>query len=211
MSKILRIDASSRVDASSSRLVGDYLEMRLLTAMHQPSVVRRDVGVKGPGHITNATIEAMFGVGKKRLFGGEAATKTSDAVIAEVREAEVIIITTPMYNFGVPSALKAWIDQLVRVGQTFAYENGEFRGLLASKPVYVIVAYGAPGYADGPLRSADFVRPYLEFVLRFIGLTYIKFIGIEGTSGGTVPAASAQAHAKAAIDALVAPNMRAAA
>lgn len=201
MSTILRIDASSRIANSHSRAIGNLVEARLTEPGARVS--RRDLSSAPLGHITDATIEAMFGVARKRMFGGAtSATRLSDQVIDEVREAGAIIITTPMYNFGLPSALKAWIDQLVRVQKTFAYENGEFRGLLQSKPVYVVIAYGARGYADGALKPADFVRPYLDFVLRFIGLTDLHFITVEGTSGSEEAGAIARAEAVAQIGAL---------
>jgi FMN-dependent NADH-azoreductase len=202
MPRILRVDASSRVENSHSRAIGDLVEAKLIAALRASKVVRRDVGVNPPPHIRNDTIEAMFGVAGKRRFGAGRATRLSDAIIAELTAADAIVITTPMYNFGIPSALKAWLDQLVRIGKTFSFENGNFHGLLASKPVYVVAAYGAPGYTDAALKSADFVRPYLEFILRFVGLSDLRFVAIEGTSGSAESTKAARANAVAQVDAL---------
>lgn len=196
MPTILRIDASSRAANSHSRAIGNEVEKQLMQFLAGARIIRRDLAAHPIKHIANATIEAMFGVAKIRRFGAKDATRTSDAIIHDVRTADAILITTPMYNFGIPSALKAWIDQLVRVRETFAYENGTFRGLLNTKPVYIVIAYGAGGYRHGPLSGADFVRPYLDFIMRFIGLTDVKFITIESTSGPEEAVASALVEAR---------------
>lgn len=208
MSMILRIDASSRLEGSQSRLLGDEVERRLIANSSPARVVRRDLARKPLEHIRAATIAIMFGQAKKRMFGRDPAIALSDEIIAEIKAAEAILITTPIYNFGLPSGLKAWIDQLVRINETFSYDGSNFAGLLAAKPVYVIIAYGAGGYVDGPMQSADFVKPYLDFVLRFIGLTRVTFITAEGTSGPGLEAGLSAARAQ--IAAAFAPHAKAA-
>lgn len=214
MSTLLRIDASSRIDGSHSRAIGDHLERRLRAELAGAWVMPRDLAKTPLEHIRNATIAAMFGAAKKRWFGKDPAIRMSDEIIAEVRDADAILLTTPIYNFGIPSALKAWIDQLVRINETFSYDGANFKGLLASKPVFVVIAYGASGYTNGPLKPADFVRPYLQFVLGFIGLTNVTVIAIEGTSGSAEAVAAALAAARADVDqrfgATASPMMKAA-
>lgn len=89
-----------------------------------------------------------------------------------------------MYNFSVPSALKAWIDQIVRIGRTFAYDGTNFTGLVTIKRAYVICAYGAGGYTDGGgFASFNFLEPYLKGLLSFLGITEIQFFNLQATTG----------------------------
>jgi len=104
---------------------------------------------------------------------------TSDQLIEELRSADTIIIGAPMYNFSISSSLKAWIDQIVRIGKTLGYGPDGPRGLLEAKEVMVITARGG-GYEKGTLTEAfDFQAPYLRHVLGFIGLTNVTFIHAE--------------------------------
>lgn len=183
MTNILRIDASSRSDGSYSRQLGDAVEKALTAAASAAVVTRRDLGADPVEHVRNLTITGYYTPADKMTADLKEATQLSDAIISEVKAADVLLITTPMYNFTIPSALKAWIDQLVRIGQTFAYDGQSFTGLLPGKKVYVIVAYGARGYTEnGPFAAADFVTPYLTFLFNFLGITDISFIPVEGTT-----------------------------
>ena len=96
-------------------------------------------------------------------------------------EADVLVIGVPMYNFSVPSTLKAWIDHIMRAGVTFKYDEKGPKGLVQGKKVYLAVASGGI-YSEGPMKAYDFVTPYLQTVLGFIGLTDITIIRAEGTS-----------------------------
>jgi len=95
---------------------------------------------------------------------------------------ETLLINTPMYNFSVPSALKAWIDQIVRSGETFSFspETG-FEGLVINKRAYVITATGAVFSNEG-MEALDFLTPYLKSLLSFLGFTEIEFFTVEGTT-----------------------------
>jgi FMN-dependent NADH-azoreductase len=111
--------------------------------------------------------------------GQRAYLSTSDQLIEELRSADTIIIGAPMYNFSISSPLKAWIDQIVRIGKTLGYGPNGPRGLLEAKEVMVITARGG-GYEIGPLTEGfDFQAPYLGHVLGFIGLTNVTFIHAE--------------------------------
>ncbi|NJR13041.1 MAG: hypothetical protein HC779_00325 [Phyllobacteriaceae bacterium] len=124
----------------------------------------------------------------------------SEAILADIAAADTILITTPMYNFGIPSALKGWFDQVVRINRTFSYDGKGFGGLVSVKKAYVVVAYGAPGYAnDGSFAAADFTAPYLKFILGFIGITDVTIIPVEGTSTDTATLEQIQQAAIAAL------------
>lgn len=183
MQTILRVDASSRTKASQSRALGDYFESVWLQQKPGDQVVRRDAVENLIPHIASQTITGFYTPAEK--FTGELRTATalSDRLIGELRAADVLLITVPIYNFSIPSALKAWIDQIVRIGHTFAYDGKSFTGLVTGKRAYIICAYGAGGYlGSGPLASYDFLKPYLTLILSFLGIQDIRFFAVEGTT-----------------------------
>lgn len=193
MHTLLRIDSSSRHDGSWSRRIGDDLVAHLAPER----TIRRDLATMPAPHISLATVGAFFSDPATHGPEDRQATALSDALIAEIEAADDILITVPMYNFGVPSALKAWIDQVVRIGRTFRFDGESFAGLLQGKRAFVVIAYGAAGYA-GDFRPADFVAPYLSFVLNFIGITDVTVIPVEGINMGRGDTAEAEARARIA-------------
>ena len=201
---LLRIDTSSRSTASVSRRVGDVLEQALSQRWPQAQWLRRDLASHPVEHLGLDTITGYFTPPDQLTPPLLAATATSDAVIAEVRRAEVLLITMPMYNFGLPSVLKAWIDQLVRIHQTVAFDGQQFTGLLTGKRAYVVVACGAGGYGPGgALAAGDFVQPYLRFVLGFLGITAVQFIPVEATNTDPAGLAATLAQMPATVAALL--------
>ncbi|WP_246047539.1 NAD(P)H-dependent oxidoreductase [Hankyongella ginsenosidimutans] len=111
-----------------------------------------------PSRISRWRRSAFFSDAATHGTAEKQATMLSDELIAEIEAADDILITVPMYNFGVPSALKAWIDQIVRVGRTFSFDGQNFGGLVTGKRAFIVIAYGAAGYA-GDFKPADFVAP----------------------------------------------------
>lgn len=103
----------------------------------------------------------------------------SDAAIAQLFSADIIVVGAPLYNFGIPSTLKAWIDHLARAGKTFSYSSGKPEGLVTGKKVYVAMSSGGI-YSEGPFQSYDFVAPYLQKTLGFMGMTDLSVIRVEG-------------------------------
>ena len=100
-----------------------------------------------------------------------------------------------MYNFSVPSALKSWIDQVVRINRTFSYDGKRFTGLVEAKRVVVVAAFGAEGYG-GALASADFVTPYLKFLFAFLGVSDVTVIPVESTTADAATIATNIGRAK---------------
>ena len=190
MATLLRIDSSSRLEGSFSRRFGDELASHL----DAERTIIRDL-VKDPApHIDAAAIAAFFSDPSGHGETEQMATALSDKLLEEIMAADDIMITVPMYNFGIPSALKAWIDQIVRIGKTFDFDGQNFSGLLQNKRAFLIIAYGADGYTDGDFKVADFVEPYLRFVLNFIGITDITSVPAEGTNVGKEAGAEARAR-----------------
>lgn len=193
MTTLLRIDCSSRHEGSWSRRLGDHLAAHLAPTL----TLTRDLALMPVPHVSAETIGAFFSDPASHDAAQMQATALSDALIAEIETADDILITVPMYNFGIPSALKAWIDQIVRIGRTFSFDGQSFGGLVAGKRAFVIIAYGAAGY-EGDFRPADFVAPYLTFVLTFIGITDVTLIPVEGINMGGGEQAEAAARARIA-------------
>lgn len=181
---LLRIDASARVEGSHSRRLGDAAETQLRARNPDWAIVRRDLAVSAPGHIASETIAAFFTPDDALTTADRKASAQSDALIDELKGAKAVLIAAPMYNFGVPSALKAWIDQIVRVRKTFAYEDGAFSGLVSTPTAVLALAYGAPGYEPGgPFASMNFLEPYLTALMGFIGIADTQVFRVQGTSG----------------------------
>ena len=201
MTTILRIDSSARDSGSTSRLVGDHLEARLVAALPDASIARRDLASAPLPHISNLTIAGYYTPADQMTAELHNATALSDELIHELRSADVLILTVPMYNFSIPSALKAWIDQVVRIGHTFSYDGTSFSGLMTAKRAYAICVYGASGYAVGaPFSAANFVEPYLHFLLNFLGIADVTFFAVEATTAGDATLAANTDAAKLAID-----------
>jgi FMN-dependent NADH-azoreductase len=183
MKTVLRIDASSRSNGSQSRVLGDYFESVWLNRNPGDRVLRRDLAIDAAPHISSQTIAGFYTPAEQLTHELRNATAQSDLLIEELRSADVLLLTTPMYNFSVPSALKAWIDQIVRIGHTFSYDGKSFAGLVTGKRAYVICAYGAGGYlGNGPLAAYDFLKPYLMLLLNFLGIQEVKFFSVEATT-----------------------------
>jgi FMN-dependent NADH-azoreductase len=183
MSQILRIDSSSRVQGSHSREIADYFETAWLKKHPSDQVIVRDL-VKTPlPHIADIAIAGFYTPKEQHTEAMKTAVALSDELINELQSADVLLLSVPMYNFSVPSALKAWIDQIVRIGQTFAYDGTNFTGLVTVKRAYVICAYGASGYTDGGAFSAfNFLEPYLRSLLSFLGIPAIQFFNLQATT-----------------------------
>lgn len=179
--QLLRIDASARTEGSISRQVADEVQAQWQARLPAGRVVRRDLATESLPHISNETIQGFYTPPDAMTDALRHATARSDGMIAELKSAHTVLIATPVYNFSAPSALKAWIDQIVRIGQTFAYDGSQFTGLVTGPKAILVLAYGAAGY-DGPLSSMDHLRPYLTSLLRFLGFNDIQVIAVQGTT-----------------------------
>ena len=113
----------------------------------------------------------------------KSATALSDALIEELLRADEVLVASPIYNFGVPAALKAWVDQVVRIGRTFSFADGKVDGLVKGKRATILLSYGLPGYSDpAVLASFDFLKPYFGALFGFLGFRDTRFVALEGTS-----------------------------
>ena len=147
-------------------------------------------------HLTTANLAGVRGT--PETAEEHAARALSDELIAELRAADTIVIAAPMYNFSVPTSLRAWFDFVLRAGETFRYSEAGPEGLLKGKKVIVLTSRGGL-YSQGPGTAADFQEPYLRHLLGFIGLTDVTFIHAEKIGFGPDAREAAISGAKAEI------------
>lgn len=172
--KVLRIDSSGRVQNSVTRELGDALIEQLRSQGHEIDVSMRDVA-QGMPFVNEAWINANFTDPGERSDAQREVLAFSDALVQEVKDTNVLVIGAPIYNFGIPAALKAWIDMIARARLTFRYGEKGPVGLLTGKQAYVIVASGGT-----PVGSdIDFATGYLRHALAFVGITDVKIIAAE--------------------------------
>ena len=174
---ILRIDASMRRQKSVSRMLADEMVVALGARKSSVQVTNRDLA-SGIGIVNAAWIEAERTSEENRTSDQRALLTQSDALVAELQAADDIVIATPIYNFSVPAALKAWIDLICRDKITFVYENDTSRGLLSNKRATVIVTSG--GTLAG--KDIDFTTSYIRHILGFIGVDDVTIIDVTGLS-----------------------------
>jgi FMN-dependent NADH-azoreductase len=179
MKQILIIEVSPRGKASASRSVTDTLVARLSGLYPSAKLVRRDLAHEQLPHLDGTTLQAISTKDPAEGAALREAARQSDLLTDELLKSDLLVIATPMWNFGIPSALKAWIDLVVRPGKTFRYADGGVDGLAKGKKAILVVASGGV-FTEGPWAAWDFVEPYLRQILRFIGIVDVQTVRAEG-------------------------------
>jgi len=200
MANILYINSSVRSEGSLSRQLSSEFVAKLKAGN---TVVERDLAANPVPHLTEQMMGAFFTPAEQRNAEQAFVVKTSDQLVDELLAADTIVIGAPMYNFSVPSTLKAWIDHVARAGRTFQYGANGPEGLVKGKKVYVFIASGG-AYSEGPAAAYDHLTTFLRTFLGFIGLTDVTFIRAEGVAMGEQAVADAIAKSRKSIDELVA-------
>src|SRR3569832_2254128 len=167
MKKLLNVISSARGAVSNSIQLTNAIIEKLTEHYPGSTVKLRDLVEQHYPHLEESHLNAFYAPAETQE--SKEAAQHSDEAIQEVLEADIIVIGVPIYNFNIPSALKAWLDHLVRAGKTFSYQTGRPEGLVKDKKVYLAIASGGV-YSDGPMKSYDFAEPYLRAVLGFIGM-----------------------------------------
>ena len=197
MTTLLRIDVSPRGAASHSRRFADEVAAYVLSGSPQCRVVHRDLAQAPQAAIDGAYVQAMLAHTTPEASEGVAALDLSEQLIGELDAADALLISTPVHNYTVPAALKAWIDQIVRTGRTFKGTPQGKVGLLSDRPTIVVSASG--GYfVSGGVLQPDFFVPYLDAILATVGIRDVHHIRLEGVTRGedALRAAYAQAREK---------------
>jgi FMN-dependent NADH-azoreductase len=172
--RVLEIAASGRNEGSVSRMLSADVVAALEGRHGSIELTRRELN-KGMPFVDDAWINANFTPAEERSAEQRATLAESDALVAELKAADVLVIGAPIYNFGVPAALKAWIDMVARARLTFRYTENGPKGLLEGKKAYVVIASGGV-----PVDSTvDFATPYLRHALGFVGITDVDVIAAD--------------------------------
>ncbi|WP_221392850.1 FMN-dependent NADH-azoreductase [Dyadobacter sp. NIV53] len=179
MKKILNIISSLRGEFSFSNKLGNALIEKISNEYSGAEITTRDLTKLPFPHVHADQLEAFFTPKDNQTDSQKESVRLSDEVIQEVFDADIIVINVPTYNFSIPSSVKAWIDQVVRAGITFKYDENGPMGFVTGKKAYVAISSGAI-FSEGPFKANDFVEPYLKTVLGFIGITDLTFFRVEG-------------------------------
>jgi FMN-dependent NADH-azoreductase len=182
--KILHLDSSGRTDGSETRHLGSYVIAELKRRFPSAAITYRDLTSSGIGFVNETWVQAAFTPADHRTAEQKQALALSEALIDELFAADLIVVGAPMYNFGVPAAMKAYIDQVVRAGRTFNFlANGGYEGLVKGKKMLVLSARGGSGYEPGqPGAFLNFQTQYLKATFGFLGITEFESVSVDDTA-----------------------------
>lgn len=208
MARLLHIDSSPRGERSHSRrLTREFVES--WKQAHPSDVITyRDIGRNPVPHVDEPWIAAAYTPPEQRPLELQEAIRISERLVDEFLAADLYVIGVPMYNFSIPSSLKAYIDQIVRIGRTFAFEPenaaNPYKPLVLGKKMFIIAARGASGFgAGGQYEKLNYQTPYLATIFGFIGITDITFVEVENDEDGGQKLTNAIASARSQIAQLV--------
>ncbi len=179
---ILHVDSSPRREASHSRKMTAELVASLKQTHSNATVTYRDLGHQSPPFVTEDWQNGAYTPEEQRTPAQIAALEYSDAAIAELLAADIVVIGAPMYNLTVSADLKAWLDQVIRINKTF---TADYKGLAAGKKAFIVTSRGGGGYGAGEaMEKINFQDPYLRTAFGFIGITDLEFIHVNNTAKG---------------------------
>jgi FMN-dependent NADH-azoreductase len=186
MSTLLHIDASPLGEASVSRHLSGEFVRKWQEANPAGKVIARDLTASAIPPINANWVGAVYTPEESRSAAQKEAISLSDTLVAELEAADEYVFGVPMHNFGIPSTVKLWIDQVVRAGRTFSYGESGPAGLLKNKKATFLIASGGVYQRGTPMESYDFVEPYLRAIFGFVGVVDTDFI----VAGGAAAVAS---------------------
>jgi FMN-dependent NADH-azoreductase len=184
MTKILHVTCSPLGQASRSSRLSQKIVDRLLKGYPTAILINRMIGGGAISHIDESYATALGATQQSPAeISPEGSMSQSEELIQELESSDFVVIGTPVHNFTVPSALKAWIDHVVRIRRTFNTTKDGYVGLLRDRPVFFAVSSGGR-YSGERARQPDFLTPYLRAILGIIGLHDLTFFSVEGSSLG---------------------------
>lgn len=193
MSNVLVLKSSILGTHSQTNQLSDYFLSKLAKA----NVVQRDLATNPLPHFDSTAATALRG--QPATAEEKALLALSDELVSEIKNADLIVINAPMYNFGIPTQLKSYFDFIARPRVTFQYTEKGQEGLLNGKKAVVLVAFG--GFHQN--QPTDLATAYVKTILGFVGITDVQFVYVEGIGFGPEATAKAQNQAKAEIDKIV--------
>jgi FMN-dependent NADH-azoreductase len=182
MSTLLHLDSSPLGEASISRHLTNEFTQTWKAANPNGTVITRDLTTTTIPPVSAALVGAMYTPADALNPAQKELLALSDTLIAELFAADEFVLGVPMHNFGIPSVLKLWIDQIARVNKTFSYATGTPVGLLTGKKATILIASGGIYDAGTIMASYNFVEPYLRTVLGFLGVTDVTVIAAGGAA-----------------------------
>lgn len=204
MTTLLHIDSSGKGSLSVTQPLTTHFAQKWQEANPSGKIIHRHLGESNLQFV-NAELVAAYYTPSDKLTGEQRKLlEQSDQLISELIAADFYVFGVPMYNFSVPAVFKAYIDLVVRAGKTFSYEGGRPNGLLDGKRLFVITASGGD-YSSEPMKSMDFVEPYVRAIMSFTGVKDITFIKAHGSNPEAIAATSEAATRS--IDQLLHPVM----
>jgi FMN-dependent NADH-azoreductase len=199
MSKLLLVTSSLFGEQSkSAQLAREFVEAWRDTHPGT-TLVERALTPDSIPHLSLGALGALMTPAEQRSAEQHSTVAFADRLIEELEAADTIVLAVPMYNFSIPSTLKAWIDHVARAGRTFRYSAQGPEGLLRDKKVFIVTGRGGIYTGDSPAKVLDFQEPYLRGVLGFLGLTDVSFIHVEGLKASPEAAEQGVARAREAI------------
>lgn len=203
MSKNILVIHSRPEGGSVTRRLADGIVKKLQNTHADSQTVLRDLAAQPLPHLSEEVLAAFFTPADKRTPALAQAIAASDAAVDELLAADILVIGAPMWNFGIPSVLKAWIDHVARAGRTFKYGEAGPVGLVTGKKAVIVLSRGGI-YSDGAMKAMDFQESYLRGVLGFLGITDVETVLAEGVAYGEEAAQKAFAAAEAQSETVVA-------
>lgn len=183
MPTILNVQSSPNMVSSASRAVSKSYIDKYVASHPGTDVIDLDLVSEPPSHIGPFHLQAFFAPPDEHGPEAVAASEVSDRYITQLINADVLVLGTPMHNFGIASTMKSWIDNILRAGKTFNYtENGPV-GLLSDKKVIVVVGSGGI-YSDGHMKGFEHCGNYLRDILAIVGITDVTILRAEGLAMG---------------------------
>lgn len=181
MPTLLHIDSSPLGEASISRHLSNEFIQSWKLANPDGKIITRDLTTTPIAPVTAAWVGAAYTPENSRTPEQRQVLALSDTLIAELQSADEYVFGVPMHNFGIPSTVKLWIDQIARAGKTFSYVDGAPAGLLKGKRASFLITSGGVYDAGTAMASFNFVEPYLRAVFAFLGVTETTFLNAGGT------------------------------
>lgn len=179
MKQVLILESSPRGLDSASRQLTRKLRQRIEAIYPEARVIGRDLAKDPIPHLDEGTVKAISSKDPAEAEAWKQAAHLSDALTDELLSSDLLIIACPMWNFGIPSSLKAWVDHVVRAGKTFNYAGAGVEGLAKGKRAILVLASGGV-FTQGPWKAWDTVEPYLRQILGFIGIEDVQTVRAEG-------------------------------
>tara|TARA_B100001123_G_scaffold444470_1_gene593410 strand:+ start:1426 stop:2058 length:633 start_codon:yes stop_codon:yes gene_type:complete len=202
--KLLHIDSSILGEHSVSRTLSADITRAVQQQHPESAVTYRDLAQHPLAHLSGAHLSASSGnIPDDAAF--KADIETGAAVLEEFLAADIIILGAPMYNFTIPTQLKAWVDRICVAGKTFRYTANGAEGLAGGKKIFIAISRGGFYGKDTPLIDFEHQESYLRILFNFLGITDLTFIRAEGLSTGEEARNAALTHAKLEIETLILP------